>query len=420
MNKFIITASLIIGILVGFRGFFEILGFSASTNLIAFILTFILAFSATFKKKFIFPLLPIVIFFIITSFLSSVMSGTNIFQFLSYSKTVIGFFICFLIALVNFTDIRSSKYIRNIGLAILLFQIPAYFIKFIILGFSEDPAGTISSRDGSATTIIAIGGFIFFIMKYIADPIKNKKNLIVAFLFLVISQINEKRAIIILAPLFFFYLLFQSSKNKENIIAFFFKRMPYFIFGLPVFIYLMAIFNPFLNPSGEFLGSFDFDFLVNFISSYIYRPDVTVWDYGRLQSFVVVFSFLFNADLSQFLFGGGTGSIIANTGGVTDVIGIRYGARMGFAWVFLQHGLFGIISILMIFRSLFRTLRRYEFNQKIKNEHNALKAYTLLLALDFFLYSSISLFYPIFIFIFLAQYNYILNLCKQNKELANN
>ena len=196
--------------------------------------------------------------------------------------------------------------------------------------------------------------------------------------------------------------------------------MYYFIFGLPIFIYLIAIFNPFLNPSGEFLGSFDFDFLVNFLSSYIYRPDLEVWDYGRLQSFVVVLGFLFNADLLQFLFGGGTGSIIANTGGVTDVIGIRYGARMGFAWVFLQHGLFGIISIVMIFRSLFKTLRRYKFNQNIKNEHNALKAYTLLLAFDFFFYSSISLFYPIFIFIFLAQYNYILNLCKENRELTNN
>jgi len=137
----------------------------------------------------------------------------------------------------------------------------------------------------------------------------------------------------------------------------------------------------------------------------------------RSQSFVVVFSFLFYADLTQFLFGGGAGSIIANTGGVTDVIGIRYGARMGFAWVFLQHGLSGIILIVMIFRSLFKTLKRYEFNQEIQNEYLALKAYTFLLAIDFFIYSSVALFYPIFIFIFLAQYNYILKLCRQNKDL---
>ena len=175
----------------------------------------------------------------------------------------------------------------------------------------------------------------------------------------------------------------------------------------------MVFLNPFLNPSGEFLGSFDLNFLINFISSYVYRPDLTVWDYGRLQSIVVVFSFLLNADILQFLFGGGAGSIIANTGGVTDVIGIRYGARMGFSWVFLQHGIFGILSIILIFRSLFKTLKRYEFDKKIQSEHNCLKAYTALLAFDFFIYSSISLFYPVFIFIYLAQYNYILKLCRQ-------
>ena len=287
----------------------------------------------------------------------------------------------------------------------------------ILIGFSEDPAGTISSRDGSATTLIAIGGFIFFLIYYLYEPIKSNKNLSIAILFLVISQINEKRAIIILAPFFFFYILFQGSKNKQNIITFFITSMPYIIVGLPIFIYLIVILNPFLNATGEIFGSFDFNFLINFISSYAYRPDLTVWDYGRLQSFVVVFSFLFNADLTQFLFGGGAGSIIANTGGVTDVIGIRYGARMGFAWVFLQHGLSGIILIVMIFRSLFKTLKRYEFNQEIQNEYLALKAYTFLLAIDFFIYSSVALFYPIFIFIFLAQYNYILKLCRQNKDL---
>ena len=417
MKNLIILSSFILAILLGFRGFFELLGFGISTNLIAFILVFTLAFLAIFKKKFNFPSPLLIFFFIITSYISSIFGGTSFSEFLSYNKTVIGFFVCFLIVLVNFTDLKSSKSIRNIGIAILLFQIPAYFIKLILIGFSEDPAGTISSRDGSATTLIAIGGFIFFLIYYLYEPIKSNKNLSIAILFLVISQINEKRAIIILAPFFFFYILFQGSKNKQNIITFFITSMPYIIVGLPIFIYLIVILNPFLNATGEIFGSFDFNFLINFISSYAYRPDLTVWDYGRLQSFVVVFSFLFYADLTQFLFGGGAGSIIANTGGVTDVIGIRYGARMGFAWVFLQHGLSGIILIVMIFRSLFKTLKRYEFNQEIQNEYLALKAYTFLLAIDFFIYSSVALFYPIFIFIFLAQYNYILKLCRQNKDL---
>tara|TARA_B100000242_G_scaffold17275_1_gene10577 strand:+ start:16878 stop:18131 length:1254 start_codon:yes stop_codon:yes gene_type:complete len=416
MTKVITTASLAILFLLGFRGFFEIIGFSGSSNLVAFLLSLCLAILTLFKGKFMFPVPFIIIFFVITSYISSSISGTSILQLLSYNKTVIGFFICFMIALINLTDFKSARSIRNLGIAILLFQIPAYFIKLILIGFSEDPAGTISSRDGSATTLISLGGFIFFLTRYITDSKDNRVNLYLAILFIVISQINEKRAIIILTPIFFAYILFQTSEYKKNIISFFFKNIHYIIFLLPIFIYLVAILNPFLNPTGEILGSFDFNFLVNFISSYVYRPDLTVWDYGRLQSFVVVLSFLFNADFVTFLFGGGAGSIIANTGGVTDVIGIRYGARMGFAWVFLQHGLFGILSIILIFRSLFRTLKKYEFNYEIQNEYIALKAYTILLALDFFIYSSVSLFYPVFIFIFLAQYNYILKLCRKNAK----
>ena len=109
-----------------------------------------------------FPVPFAILFFISTSYISSLINGTTILQLLSYNKTVIGFFICFIIVLLNFTDFKTSKSIRNLGIAILLLQIPAYFIKLLLIGFSEDPAGTISSRDGSATTLIAIGGFIFF------------------------------------------------------------------------------------------------------------------------------------------------------------------------------------------------------------------------------------------------------------------
>ena len=52
--------------------------------------------------------------------------------------------------------------------------------------------------------------------------------------------------------------------GKFRISIFLKNNFKYFIFGLPIFIYLIAIINPFLNQSGELFGEFDFEFLTSF------------------------------------------------------------------------------------------------------------------------------------------------------------
>ena len=95
MNNIVTATSIVIITLLGFRGFFELMGFSGSTNLMAFSLSLSLAFLALFKGRFMFPVPFAILFFISTSYISSLINGTTILQFLSYNKTVIGFFYLF-------------------------------------------------------------------------------------------------------------------------------------------------------------------------------------------------------------------------------------------------------------------------------------------------------------------------------------
>tara|TARA_B100001540_G_scaffold309579_1_gene325985 strand:+ start:5614 stop:6861 length:1248 start_codon:yes stop_codon:yes gene_type:complete len=414
MNYLILLSSLAIAILLGLRGFFEIIGINSSTNLIAFLISLFLCFVCLNKKKVYFPLVTLFFLFLVTSFISSLFASASFTDLLSYNKTVIGFFITFLFALINLTDIRTSKIIRDFGVWILLIQIPVYVIKFLLIGFSEDPAGTISMRDGSATTIISIAGFSYYLINYLIE--KKNTYLYLALSFILISQINEKRAILLLAPLFFFYIQYSLMKvdGKFRISIFLKNNFKYFIFGLPIFIYLIAIINPFLNQSGELFGEFDFEFLTSFIWNYVYRADLTVWDYSRFQSLFYLLGYSLNIGIIDLIFGAGAGIIQANTGGVTDFIGIRYGARMGVVWVFLQHGVIGVSIIIFMIRSLFKKIKLNSNFEGVNKEYLILKSYTLLLAFDFFIYSSVTLFYPVFIFIFLTQYNYVLKLNYMN------
>ena len=76
-------------------------------------------------------------------------------------------------------------------------------------------------------------------------------SLLMIFLFIVISQINEKRAVLILIPLIMFYIYYQTIKDRKRINLIIFNSFLIILFLLPFWIYLIARINPFLNPSGE-------------------------------------------------------------------------------------------------------------------------------------------------------------------------
>jgi len=187
-------------------------------------------------------------------------------------------------------------------------------------------------------------------------------------------------------------------------------RLLIILFLLPFWIYLIARINPFLNPSGELFGEFDLNFLITFISSYVFRPDVEVYDYSRIQSILYVFNFMLSSDPIQLIFGQGVGTLSPGKFDVAESIGVRYGARMGFIWILLQHGFLGLMLIIYFFYNLIARLKFIDAPKNYRRQYILTKSLIVILAFDFFFYSSTTLFYPYFIGFFLAQLAYTLKL----------
>ncbi len=395
--------------LLGLRGLFEIIGILSTSNLIALLLIMLSAFLTLFQKKVYVPLLATLLIFLGSGLISMILNSSDLMSYILYNRTVIVFPFIFLFLMINEKYLKNTKLIRDIFLIFLILQIPAYFIKFFILGFSEDPAGTISAREGSATTLLSLIGVAYFFTRYISSKTKML-SLLMIFLFIVISQINEKRAVLILIPLIMFYIYYQTIKDRKRINLIIFNSFLIILFLLPFWIYLIARINPFLNPSGELFGEFDLNFLITFISSYVYRPDVEVYDYSRIQSILYVFNFMLSSDPIQLIFGQGVGTLSPGKFDVAESIGVRYGARMGFIWILLQHGFLGLMLIIYFFYNLIARLKFIDAPKNYQRQYILTKSLIVILAFDFFFYSSTTLFYPYFIGFFLAQLAYTLKL----------
>ena len=367
------------------------------------------AFLTLFQKKVYVPLLATLLIFLGSGLISMILNSSDLMSYILYNRTVIVFPFIFLFLMINEKYLKNTKLIRDIFLIFLILQIPAYFIKFFILGFSEDPAGTISAREGSATTLLSLIGVAYFFTRYISSKTKML-SLLMIFLFIVISQINEKRAVLILIPLIMFYIYYQTIKDRKRINLIIFNSFLIILFLLPFWIYLIARINPFLNPSGELFGEFDLNFLITFISSYVFRPDVEVYDYSRIQSILYVFNFMLSSDPIQLIFGQGVGTLSPGKFDVAESIGVRYGARMGFIWILLQHGFLGLMLIIYFFYNLIARLKFIDAPKNYRRQYILTKSLIVILAFDFFFYSSTTLFYPYFIGFFLAQLAYTLKL----------
>tara|TARA_B100002052_G_scaffold91863_2_gene84594 strand:+ start:3310 stop:4557 length:1248 start_codon:yes stop_codon:yes gene_type:complete len=395
--------------LLGFRGLFEVIGILSTSNLIALLLILLAAFFTSFQKKVYVPLLATLLIFLGSGLISMILNSTDLMSYVLYNRTVIVFPFIFLFLMINEKYLKNTKLIRDIFLIFLILQIPAYFIKFFILGFSEDPAGTISAREGSATTLLSLIGVAYFFTRYLSAKGKMLP-LIMIFLFIVISQINEKRAVLILIPLIMFFIYYQTIKDRKRINLIIFNSFLIILLLLPLWVYLIARINPFLNPSGELFGEFDINFLITFISSYTYRPDVEIYDYSRIQSILYVLNFMLNSDPIQLIFGQGLGTFLPGKFDVAESIGVRYGARMGFVWILLQHGFLGLMLIIYFFYNLIRRLEFINAPKNYQRQYIFTKSLLVILAFDFFFYSSTALFYPYFIGFFLAQFAYTLKL----------
>lgn len=286
--------------------------------------------------------------------------------------------------------------------SMVILQIPAVIIKYFIIGISESGGiGMMSIHAGSLSTI-----FPLFVISYIFSVYlsrKNKKSIILIFLFLLFGLIGGKRALIVYTPaLLFFILIFYNKGFKKKLKNSFAKQ----IFGLAILgfisFYFIARFNPNLNPEQKIGGSFDIEHIIDISTAY----NTATYEVGfsRVDAPEVLYSFLTKKGGDMLiLFGLGPGDIIQSSlnnkyPGVENdrqllmyKYGLGYGLRIGVLWTAMQVGLIGTLIYVLFFFKIFRRI----FKILKMSTSSVTKEYCLgflgmvfVLFLDYFTYSA--------------------------------
>jgi hypothetical protein len=266
----------------------------------------------------------------------------------------------------------------------ILAQIPAFLIKLLVVGLSEDNIGTLSRFQGSITTVAAMLASAYCFGKYLS----YRRNVDLAWCFvpLVLSQINEKRGVILYIPVLFIIMtmIYFARAGRITFRQYVSAGSAVILIGL-VALYAVARLNVTLNPEGKVGGSFSPSFLVEYIAEYNLREGdmFDLSNTSRLQALILAVNYTAGNSKLKLLFGEGAGHLTyANSDVSVDkdpvdaVYGIGYGGRVGLVWLILQVGVLGVAIYLA---GVVRLIR--DVYAKMNRDHHRLAALGCIVAL---------------------------------------
>tara|TARA_B100000315_G_scaffold256138_1_gene301325 strand:+ start:896 stop:2206 length:1311 start_codon:yes stop_codon:yes gene_type:complete len=351
-----------------FRGVFELTGFyPRMINFIALALITILFGATLFRKNirlpYFFTFVALGVVCIISGPILNDISLTNSFFFF---RQLLLLQYMYLVIIVNETDDDVIRTIYKTILLLFIIQIPANFIKYILVGTAERYIGTMSVSQGSLTTIFTLFAIAFLFSKYLYT--KDKKLILYMFLFLMFNAIGIKRATFVYLPIIMFIISIYYIKitNLQPVIII----RSVILLGVISFAmtYTILRMNPDLNKEAKVGGSFDIKYAMEFVREYNQQRGLNLNQYGatimsRPQALIYMYDYLLKQDMDTILFGEGAGKLSPKNvpKGVTPLsyyYGISYGGRMGIVWIFIQVGLIGVIIFLyLMVKMLFYILK---------------------------------------------------------------
>ena len=378
------------------KGLIENLDFYPSQlNLLALLLIALLFLETLLKlNTYSPPFLKAILLLIFVCIISGiVVNGLGYVEVFYFFRVLILPHYLYLIVIINEKDDSIVKFIMKIILMFFLLQIPASFVKYLLVGDTEMYIGTVSLKEGSMTTLVALFGACYSISRYLYE--KNSKYILLFILFVIFSQIGGKRAVLIYLPLimgtiYFYFVLIK----KMNIIKIIKKSFSVILLSLVV-IYSVIRLNPSFNKESKLGGSFDISYALNFVDYYNDNND-NLRDLSRPQALIYMFTYFINQDLVTILFGEGAGKLTFassklfaddSKSPIEHYYGIRYGGRMAIVWIIAQVGLVGTL----IFLTILYKMLRYVLKQKVDNYHKMVfLGLWLTIILDIFTYSMVS------------------------------
>jgi len=342
-----------------------------------------------------FPLLGAALSFVFISFISSELNNINFFQLIYFWLYTL-FPIIYFYIILNEKNIEVLNKIKRIFIFLILLQLPAVFIKWIILGYSESGAiGTMGTEEGSLSAIFPLLISILLFSYYLTY--RNKKYLLLIIGYFLFAIIGGKRVITLALPFFMLLTLLIFYKKNKRLFSFVLlkKIAVYSIIGFMLFFFSVKV-QPTLNPENSYWGTFDLEYLTDYMFSYSSHGKMA-GDVSRLEGLGLFAVKLYSEDTNSFLIGEGAGKLIASKFAgnksanlIEENYGIFYGGRMGFLWIYMQIGILGLLFFLYIYlKSAFiNNLNNHPLNI-------ALLSIIFLFAFDFFYYSKVFITFPL-------------------------
>jgi hypothetical protein len=314
---------------------------------------------------------------------------TNAFSTSYFLRYTVLSYLYFLVIINENNIVRLRKVIRWIIILVII-QIPAAIIKYLIMGISEKGAiGTLSEGAGSVSAIFPLLVIAIVLPYYL----KSKKSILLLLIlgFFLFAVIGEKRAIAFFTPFVFLlgYIFYSLVNNKK--LRFLFSGKLYLIIILSVFAFVLgAKIIPSLNPERKVWGTFDYKYVLDYTEDYRSSEEESFSQMRREAAVKYFSSLILHSEFLRFSFGDGPGKLIQSrykddSGNLmTYYYGVRYGGRMGFVWLLLQVGYLGTFVFLWFFLDSFLLVK------KNITKHPLYLSYLLLVVvffLDTFVYS---------------------------------
>lgn len=306
-------------------------------------------------------------FFIVCliSFLINDVTIVQLLLFLRMFFRIVAIFVLFHHIQLN---LRTADKLTRFIILLFITQIFVSIGKYLMIGQTEPVIGTMSVLGGSLSAVFSLVGISFAFSAYLFEKKWRYLMLIVGF-FLIPVASGAKGMIFFMAALLLIQYFYFWKRGGFFSFARILKLLPLLAF-IFLLVYVGIRLNPQLNPERQIGGSFDPDYVINHIDSYLNpgRPIRGAEYFGRGEAPYAVYTLLREYGLVHLLFGLGPGDIIMSRytfprheihweEGITAMkYGIGYGARTGLLFTALQVGLLGLIFYFLLITKMFKRM----------------------------------------------------------------
>lgn len=256
-----------------FQGVFRMLGFDISytkyaTELLILVLFIIVLSKGSLRKNSaIFPFLIVSL----TVFASAVYNNDFVFGSFTFYRPLLNSFLVFTILInVDFSNSQFVKLFKLISFLVVL-QIFVSAIKFFLIGKGENWIGTMSYSAGGLNTYYALIVGAYAVGFYIYYK-KSRKYILLILGGLFLAWVGRKKGVYFYLVITFaiIYLLHNYVYLKRRVN---FVKLSGVVIVSGIVVYLGIILTPSLNPERKVGGSFDVEYLQNFMREYSYYSE---------------------------------------------------------------------------------------------------------------------------------------------------